>query len=98
MRYSIELGRDRQVIVLRAQGEDWAPQGGQVELSELEVARYVDVEKLARSWRWVEFEPRRLAYGYHQLLSALLDARSPYRADVAGPYYNLGCESASNAC
>ncbi len=107
MRYSIETVPNRSVIILRVQEDRWSPDNHQVEISESEANNYVDLEKLVRWWRWVEFEPRRLGHAYLGLASILAthlsgcttSPSSPMRgrADVAAEYYNQGYEGAFDA-
>ncbi len=79
MRYSIEsVGRGgRAAICLEAHEDPWRPGPDQVEVSTEEAERHVDIERLARYWRRMEFEPERLGLDYARLDALLAEGTRP---------------------
>ena len=79
MRYSIEAaGRGGQAaICLEAHEDPWRPGHDQVEVSTEEAERHVDIERLARYWRRVDFEPERLGLDYARLDALLREGAQP---------------------
>ncbi len=77
VRYSIQPfnGPTGPAILLQAHEPEWTPARDQVEISSAEAARHVDIDRLDRYWRRVEFEMTRMSFGYRQLEQLLKPAQ-----------------------
>lgn len=78
MRYSVEMvqgcASSPPAIVLRSHQDAWNPEHAQVEIPSDEAGRHVDIERLDKHWRYVEFQPHRLSTSYEQL-ATLVEAK-----------------------